>query len=60
MPGLAHLALDVPSRAAAVLVLGHGAGGDIDAPDLMAARAVALDAGVAVVRVRQPYRVAGR
>lgn len=60
MPGLAHLAVDVPSRPLAVLVLGHGAGGDIDAADLLAVREVALAARVAVVRVRQPYRVAGR
>jgi predicted alpha/beta-hydrolase family hydrolase len=60
MPGLAQLAVDVPSGSRGVLVLGHGAGGDIEAADLLAAREVALAAGVAVVRVRQPYRVAGR
>ncbi len=43
-----------------MLVLGHGAGGDIDAADLLAVRDIALRLGVAVVRVRQPYRVAGR
>lgn len=58
--GVAHLAVDLPSRPAGVLVLGHGAGGDIDAPDLRAARSAALSVGAAVVRVRQPYRVAGR
>ncbi len=42
------------------LVLGHGAGGGIEAPDLLAARAAALAAGVQVVRVEQPWRVAGR
>jgi predicted alpha/beta-hydrolase family hydrolase len=46
--------------AKALLVLGHGAGGDIEAPDLLALSAAAVAAGVAVVRVRQPYRVAGR
>ncbi len=45
---------------AALLVLGHGAGGDVDAPDLTALRAACLEAGVAVARVTQPYRVAGR
>jgi uncharacterized protein len=43
-----------------LLVLGHGAGGSIDAPDLLAVSAAALAAGVAVARVRQPYSVAGR
>lgn len=59
--GSARLETAVPAGdLAAVLVLGHGAGGDIDAPDLTALRAAALEAGVAVVRVTQPYRVAGR
>lgn len=58
--GVAHVALDVPTRPRAVLVLGHGAGGDIHAADLQAARRAALSLGVAVVRLRQPYRVAGR
>ena len=43
-----------------LLVLGHGAGGSIDAPDLRAVTAAALEAGIAVARVRQPYLVAGR
>ena len=50
----------VDGSAAAVLVLGHGAGGGPDAPDLLAARDGALDAGWGVVRVEQPWRVAGR
>jgi len=45
---------------APVLVLGHGAGGGVDAADLLAARDAALAAGWAVVRVEQPWRVAGR
>jgi predicted alpha/beta-hydrolase family hydrolase len=45
---------------AALLVLGHGAGGGVAAPDLMAVRAAALGAGLAVARVEQPYLVAGR
>lgn len=44
----------------ALLVLGHGAGGDVDVPDLTAVREAVLGAGVAVARVTQPYRVAGR
>ena len=42
------------------LVLGHGAGGGIDAPDLLAARDAAVGLGLQVVRVEQPWRVAGR
>ena len=42
------------------LVLGHGAGGGIAAPDLVAARDAALALDVAVALVEQPYRVAGR
>jgi predicted alpha/beta-hydrolase family hydrolase len=41
-------------------VLGHGAGGGIDAPDLQAAKTVALEQGLDVALVLQPYRVAGR
>jgi predicted alpha/beta-hydrolase family hydrolase len=41
-------------------VLGHGAGGGVDAVDLVAVRNAAVGAGFAVVRVTQPYRVAGR
>src|ERR687898_347347 len=44
----------------AALVLGHGAGGGVEAPDLVAARDVAIEANVAVALVEQPYRVAGR
>ncbi len=46
--------------ARAVLLLGHGAGGGVAAPDLVTATAAALGAHVAVVLVEQPYRVAGR
>jgi uncharacterized protein len=44
----------------AVLMLGHGAGGSVDAPDLTAAKDVALEEGLSVALVEQPYRVAGR
>ncbi|MFF5293767.1 alpha/beta hydrolase family protein [Paractinoplanes globisporus] len=43
-----------------VLFLGHGAGGGVDAPDLAAVRDAATAAGVRVVLVTQPYRMAGR
>ncbi len=42
------------------LVLGHGAGGGVGAPDLVAASGVALALGLSVALVEQPYRVAGR
>jgi predicted alpha/beta-hydrolase family hydrolase len=44
----------------AVLMLGHGAGGGVGAPDLAAATHAALEQRVSVVLVEQPYRVAGR
>ncbi len=44
----------------ALLVLGHGAGGGVTAPDLVLATKVANEAEVGVVLVEQPYRVAGR
>ncbi|WP_433297655.1 alpha/beta family hydrolase [Actinoplanes sp. CA-030573] len=46
--------------AVSTLVLGHGAGGAVDAPDLAAVTAAASAAGVRVVLVTQPYRMAGR
>jgi len=59
--GPARIDVDVPDGAPrCLLVLGHGAGGDVDAPDLVAVRDAVVPAGVAVVRVTQPYRVAGR
>jgi uncharacterized protein len=42
------------------LVLGHGAGGGVEAPDLVAAREAALAERFTVALVEQPYRVAGR
>lgn len=43
-----------------LLVIGHGAGGTVDAPDILVVRAACLGAGLAVAAVTQPYRVAGR
>ena len=43
-----------------LLVLGHGAGGGVDAPDLTAVHDAAVAAGARVALVTQPYRVAGR
>jgi len=44
----------------AALVLGHGAGGGIESPDLVGAAEAARAAGLSVALVEQPYRVAGR
>lgn len=41
-------------------MLGHGAGGGVEAPDLLAVCEVALAEGLSVGLVEQPYRVAGR
>ncbi|MEA2279793.1 MAG: uncharacterized protein QOK21_400, partial [Solirubrobacteraceae bacterium] len=54
----AHLHPAASPRAA--LLLGHGAGGGVGAPDLVAATEAALARGVSVALVEQPYRVAGR
>lgn len=43
-----------------LLVLTHGAGGDADTVDLLAACEAALTLGVAVALVTQPFRIAGR
>ena len=42
------------------LLLMHGAGGGVEAPDLVAAREAALSERFTVALVEQPYRVAGR
>ena len=57
-PARAHLQLVERPRGA--LVLGHGAGGGVSAPDLVAAADVAVSEGLSVALVEQPYRVAGR
>jgi uncharacterized protein len=57
-PARVHLHTVAEPRAA--LVLGHGAGGGVEAPDLVAATDVARSTGLNVALVEQPYRVAGR
>jgi predicted alpha/beta-hydrolase family hydrolase len=42
------------------LVLGHGAGGGVEARDLVAAATAAQSARLSVALMEQPYRVAGR
>jgi len=58
--GTARVHLRPRDGARAALVLGHGAGGGVTAPDLVAAAGAAESLGLAVVLVEQPYRVAGR
>jgi predicted alpha/beta-hydrolase family hydrolase len=57
-PARAHV--QSVENAVAQLVLGHGAGGGVSAPDLMVATRVALERQVSVALVEQPYSVAGR
>lgn len=57
-PARVHLhQVDEPRGA---LVLGHGAGGGVEAPDLKAVTKTANEVGFDVALVEQPYRVAGR
>ncbi len=58
--GRAAAHLHAAGEPAGALILGHGAGGGVAAPDLVAAAAVAHALGVSVALVEQPYRVAGR
>jgi len=58
--GIARVRLEESRSASAAIVLGHGAGGGIDSPDLKGAAGAARNAGLSVALVEQPYRVAGR
>jgi predicted alpha/beta-hydrolase family hydrolase len=58
--GPAGAQLEAVAKPIGALVLGHGAGGGIGAPDLGAAARAAQAAGFTVALVEQPYRVAGR
>ncbi|MDV6011584.1 alpha/beta family hydrolase [Haloechinothrix sp. LS1_15] len=58
--GPARAELHCAEEGSAALLLGHGAGGGIDAKDLVVVTRAAHDAGVHVALVEQPYRVAGR
>jgi predicted alpha/beta-hydrolase family hydrolase len=58
--GMAYAHLDGAVEPRAARVLGHGAGGGVQAKDLVAVAHVAHSAGVSVALVEQPYRVAGR
>ena len=58
--GPARVELHAVEEPRAALVLGHGAGGGIAAPDLVTATRAAGAEGLIVALVEQPYRVAGR
>jgi predicted alpha/beta-hydrolase family hydrolase len=58
--GDARLHRDRSRHPIATLLLGHGAGGGVDARDLEALAAALPRNGVSVVRVEQPWRVAGK
>ena len=58
--GPARAVLDLVDDPVAALVLGHGAGGGVEAPDLVAATEAANAERIAVARIEQPYRVAGK
>jgi predicted alpha/beta-hydrolase family hydrolase len=58
--GAANAHLNNADEPRAALVLGHGAGGGVQAKDLVVVANVAHSMGVSVVLVEQPYRVAGR
>jgi uncharacterized protein len=58
--GDARLHTDRSRRPIATLLLGHGAGGGPDAPDLAALAAELPREGITVIRLEQPWRVAGR
>ena len=58
--GRAQAHLQLVDRPRGALVLGHGAGGGVSAPDLVTAADVAISEDLSVALVEQPYRVAGR
>ena len=58
--GTANAYLNSADEPRAALVLGHGAGGGVQAKDLVVVADVAHSVGVSVALVEQPYRVAGR
>jgi predicted alpha/beta-hydrolase family hydrolase len=58
--GPARVHLHVAGDPVGALVLGHGAGGGVNAPDLVAVTEAALAERFSVALVEQPYRVAGR
>jgi predicted alpha/beta-hydrolase family hydrolase len=58
--GLARAHVHLVDLPVAALVLGHGAGGGVESPDLVGATNAARSAALSVALIEQPYRVAGR
>lgn len=58
--GPSRLVVTAPQDPVAMLLLGHGAGGGIDAFDLAALARRLPSRGIAVARYEQPWRTAGR
>ncbi len=58
--GDARLLIDGAEEPRATVVLGHGAGGGVRARDLAALAAALPSSGLTVVRVEQPWLVAGK
>ncbi len=58
--GEGRLVTDRAPRPVATLLLGHGAGGGIESPDLVALAGNLPRHGISVVRFEQPWRRAGR
>ncbi|MGC3992896.1 MAG: hydrolase [Propionicimonas sp.] len=58
--GPGELVVDASAAPTALLVLGHGAGGGVDAWDLALLTRELPGSGVSVLRYRQPWLVAGR
>jgi uncharacterized protein len=58
--GAARVYVESADDARGALVLGHGAGGGVQAKDLVAAARASESIRVSVALVEQPYRVAGR
>jgi hypothetical protein len=59
-PARAHVTKASSRPNLGLAVLGHGAGGGIEAPDLLAVTAALTGVGWSIARVEQPYRVKGR
>ena len=58
--GPARVHLETLDEPRGLIVLGHGAGGGVGAPDLVRAELEARTLGMATALVEQPYRVAGK
>jgi predicted alpha/beta-hydrolase family hydrolase len=58
--GPARAYMHAAAKPRGALVLGHGAAGGVEAPDLVAAAKAARSERITVALIEQPYRVAGR